>query len=171
MSKSAISNLAICAYTHVVLVSPVESLPVPNTTSDSSVYNESIISWGDFIKRGHNVHSETVPYKTNMPFAILHTGGTTGIPKGALLSHDNFNSLSFQVNHSPLGMHSGETVLNLMPPFSSYGIGYGIHVHMCAGMRVRLIPTYDPSIADKQLLKYHIDLEINMKKLKMVKLN
>lgn len=154
MSKSAISNLAICAYTHVVLVSPAESLPVPNTTSDRSVYNESIISWGDFIKRGKNVHSETVPYKKNMPFAILHTGGTTGIPKGAVISHDNMNSLAIQVIHSPLEMQPGETVLNLMPAFASYGLGNGMQVHLCAGMRVRLIPTYDPTVVDQQIVEY-----------------
>ena len=51
-------------------------------------------------------------------------------------------------------MKPQEKVLNLMPPFASYGLGNGIHVHLCAGMRLVLIPTYDPSIIDKQILKY-----------------
>lgn len=153
MGESAISNLSKCTYDYVVLVSPVESLPGPNATSDGITFNDSVISWATFLDKGKNVQSKIVDYKKDMPFAILHTGGTTGIPKGALLSHDNLNSLSFQVINS-LDMPSGETVLNLMPPFASYGIGYGIHVHLCASLRVRLIPTYNPSIADKQLLQY-----------------
>ena len=175
MGESAISNLSICTYDYVILVSPVESLPVPNTTSDGITFNESVISWATYLDKGKNIQSKLVEYKKDKPFAILHTGGTTGIPKGALLSQDNLNSLAFQVINS-LEMQSGETVLSFMPPFASYGIGYGIHVHLCASLRVRLIPAYDPSIADKQLLQFqpnrfcgspaHIECLANSKLLK-----
>ena len=154
MSKSAVSNLRICGYKYVVLVSPSESLPIQNQTSESIVFNKSILSWGDFIKRGKNTNGELVTYKKDMPFAILHTGGTTGIPKGALLSHDNMNSIAFQTILSPLDLQPQESLLNLLPPFASYGLAHGIHVHLCAGIRIRLIPTYDPKKTDEQILKY-----------------
>ena len=154
LSASSIENLDKNIYTKVVTVSPMESLPIPNETEKNMQFNDKVISWSTFIENGKNSISEIVPYKKNMPFAILHTGGTTGIPKGALLSHDNVNSLAYQVMNSPLEMKRGETALNFMPPFASYGLGNGIHVHLCAGMRIRLIPSYDPSKTAEQIIEY-----------------
>ena len=154
MSQSAIMNLNRCNYDKVITVSPMESLPIPNDTEKCVNFNDQVISWSTFINNGKGYSSKYVPYKKDRPFAILHTGGTTGIPKGALLSHDNINSLAFQVLNSPLNMQPKETVLNLMPPFASYGLGNGIHVHLCAGMRVRLIPSYDPSKTAEQILEF-----------------
>ena len=154
LSASSIENLDKNIYTKVVTVSPMESLPIPNETEKNIQFNDKVMSWSSFIDAGKNFVSETIPYKENMSFAILHTGGTTGIPKGALISHDNMNSLAHQVINSPLDMKRGETALNFMPPFASYGLGNGIHVHLCAGMRIRLIPSYDPSKTAEQLMEY-----------------
>lgn len=154
MSKSAIANLKRCTYSKVITVSPMESLPIPNETEKSMNFNDEVISWSTFINMGKNINSKTAPYEKNMPFAILHTGGTTGVPKGALLSHDNMNSQTHQVLESPLKMNQDEVVLNLMPPFASFGICYGTHVHLCAGLKLILIPTYDPTIIGEQILKY-----------------
>ncbi len=145
-----------------VLVSPVQSKRALHFLSKLKSRNKlnmaerrNIITWDAFMKYAKTKpSSEAVPYEKDMPFAILHTGGTTGIPKGALLSVDNVNSLAFQFATSPLGMTDGEKALNLMPPFAAYGLCNGLHLHLCCGMRVILIPTYEPEKIVKQISKY-----------------
>lgn len=157
MSKNAIKNLTTSTYSKVITVSPLESLPGLNInpeTSKNVEFSNEVISWQDFIKCNQNIILDEISYKPDMPFAILHTGGTTGVPKGALLSHDNMNSLAFQMMKSPLNLTPGESALSLMPPFASYGLGNGIHVHLCAGLHIRLIPDYDATKIGEQILEY-----------------
>lgn len=157
MSSNAIKNLDIPTYEKVVAVSPLDSLPGLNEnpeTSKNVEFSEKVISWQEFIRNNQNINLDEISFKPDMPFAILHTGGTTGIPKGALILHDNMNSLAHQMINSPLNLTPGESALSLMPPFASYGLGNGIHVHLCAGIRIRLIPSYDPSKTAEQLIEY-----------------
>ena len=154
MSENAIKNLKRCGYSTVVTVSPTESLPIPNETEKMIRFNDKVISWGTFLEKGKENSIETIPYEKDLPFAILHTGGTSGVPKGVLLSHDNLNAQTLQVLDSPLKMEPNETVLHLMPPFTSFGICYGTHVHLCAGLKLILIPTYNPEIIGEQVFKY-----------------
>ena len=154
MSGTAIKNLGKCKYEKLILVSPFESISDNKNMIAEIQFNDSIMSWSDFINKNSSAYDTPIEYEPNMPLAILHTGGTTGVPKGAVLSHDSVNSSAYQTLHSPLEMRANETVLNLMPPFSSYGLCYGIHVHLSAGMQLILIPSYDPEQIGEQLIKY-----------------
>ena len=146
----------------IVLVSPAQSIKVLKTLLTiksaevrKAYKNNNTISWDAFIKNKVVDSNElTVAYEKNLPFAILHTGGTTGIPKGALLSVDNVNSLASQFINSPLEMNKCESALNLMPPFAAYGLCNGLHLHLCCGMKVIMIPTYEPNKIVDQILKH-----------------
>lgn len=144
----------------IVLVSPAQSIKLLKTLMKAKSPEirqayKNAISWDAFIKNNKSDSDEfAVNYQQDLPFAILHTGGTTGIPKGALLSVDNVNSLASQFMNSPLEMNQKETALNLMPPFAAYGLCNGLHLHLCCGMKVIMIPTYEPSKIVDQILKH-----------------
>lgn len=144
----------------IVLVSPAQSINLLKTllkakSSETRHAYKNTISWDAFIKNNKVDSNEfAVNYQQELPFAILHTGGTTGIPKGALLSVDNVNSLASQFINSPLDMNPKETALNLMPPFAAYGLCNGLHLHLCCGMKVIMIPTYEPNKIVDQILKH-----------------
>lgn len=74
---------------------------------------------------------------------IAHTGGTTGDPKGVVLTELCFNMLNFGKNYGYQSMKRQDKMLDIMPMFSAYGAIWGMHVPLCSGMHVQLIPKFD----------------------------
>ena len=82
---------------NVVVISPSDSLPIPlkwlyNLKNKTMKLNPLHLKWRDFIQRGLNASFVDSDYESNTCCTIVHTGGTTGIPKGVMLSDDNINA-------------------------------------------------------------------------------
>ena len=116
--------------------------------------NDKYMTFSEFKKQGKNGFVVEAPYEKNRAVAIIHTGGTTGIPKGAVLSNDNLNSLAHQLRNTNLEFNAGQTWLSLMPPCVAYGLANGMHLSLSCGMQSILIPTYEPDKIDEMLLKW-----------------
>ena len=101
-------------------------------------------TWKQFIAAGNHVSYQKAEYKADTPAVIVYTGGTTGIPKGAVLSNDALNALAFQGLHIGIEYERGHKLLNIMPPFIAYGIACGIHMPMILGLTNVIIPLLDP---------------------------
>ena len=113
------------------------------------------MSWNDFIELGKEIqHVKTVKYEKDMPVTIVHTGGTTGKAKGVVLSNDNINCGAFQCEVSGLDFKDRGTWLDIMPPFIVYGVGNGLHLPLSMGMKVVLMPKFEPTKFDEILLKH-----------------
>ncbi len=149
----------------IIAISPADSLKgivkfgykAKEALSHSSVsipFDNNIMQWNDFIEKGKNYSYDELPYEENRPVVIVHTGGTTGFPKGVLLSNDNLNAAAFQVIISGIDFKRYHSWLNIMPPFIAYGVGNGLHLPLIIGMRVIIIPQFNPDEFDKLLIKY-----------------
>ena len=145
----------------VLVISPADSLPPVLRTlykmkqgKRPRVY-DACISWKSFIAEGAAYTGTTsAGYEKNRPVVIVHTGGTTGHPKGVLLTNDNLNISAYQCIISGLDFQRKHTWLNIMPPFIAYGVGNGLHLPLIVGMEVILIPQFDPNKFDELLLKH-----------------
>lgn len=115
---------------------------------------EKYMTFSQFKKLGQNGVVMEEAYEPDRPVAIIHTGGTTGIPKGAVLSNDNLNSLVHQLRHTDLRFEKDQTWLSLMPPCVAYGLANGMHLSLSCGMQSILIPTYEPEKIDDMILKW-----------------
>lgn len=167
----------------VLVISPADSLPPVLRTlykmkqGKRPKLNGACISWKSFIAEGAAYTGTTsAGYEKNRPVVIVHTGGTTGRPKGVMLTNDNLNISAFQCQISGIDMQREHTWLNIMPPFIAYGVGNGLHLPLSIGMETILIPQFDPHKFDDLLLKYkpnhmtgvpsHYGTIINSKKMK-----
>ena len=73
---------------------------------------------------------------------ILYSGGTTGTPKGIVLSNYNFTALATQGKIMCEPCKEGDTALSIMPIFHGLGLGVCIHIPLTVGMKCVLIPAF-----------------------------
>ncbi len=117
--------------------------------------NKNIIYWKDFINEGKDYSQN---YNANLKgddvAVILYSGGTTGKPKGIVLSNLNFNALAAQGIVACGGLVPGDSILAIMPIFHGFGLGICIHTVMYLGGVVILQPQFSAKKFDKLLKKY-----------------
>ncbi len=76
---------------------------------------------------------------------LQYTGGTTGVPKGAMLTHHNLVANAIQFS-SWLGMKAGEIHLAALPLFHIYGMTAAMNAPILTSGSIALIP--DPRDTD-----------------------
>lgn len=107
--------------------------------------NRLYIGWGEFVFSGM-LYKEPIENKMDSKdvAVILHSGGTTGVPKGILLSNYNFNAeveqCMFYVNKVTIG----EKMLTVLPIFHGFGLAVCIHGPLCLGLETILMPEFNP---------------------------
>lgn len=117
-------------------------------------YSSDVISWNDFIKKAKHGTGIEVDYKGDGVVAIAYTGGTTGFPKGVMLTNDSINSVAFSFKHCGIVYEKGDRFLGIMPIFSSYGLVCGIHMPLTMEIELALIPKFVPNELAKHIKKY-----------------
>lgn len=145
----------------VVYINPANTAPkmirmLSNLKSKKEKYipnDKKYVNWNDFIQRKTD-KDEEFEYTENYPAAIVHTGGTTGVPKGVVLSNDAFNSVVYQVTTARTHERRGYKFLNIMPPFIAYGLGLGLYAPLVLGWETVIIPDFSDDKFSKLLMKH-----------------
>ena len=89
-----------------------------------------------------------------MPITLVHTGGTTGVPKGVVLTNENFVTMANMHLHGDFDYEKHDKFLNILPPFIAYCLCNGINMPLSIGLEVTLIPVFEPQDFPKLLDKY-----------------
>lgn len=121
--------------------------------------NPKVLTWGDFLKLGDTAAAaENIPDTGSdpscEPAAIVYTGGTTGEPKGAVLSNNSMNLPCIQYAKADIPRGENDRFANIMPPFIAYGLVDGIQLPLSLGMENLLLPKFDPHEFSQILMKY-----------------
>ena len=117
-------------------------------------YGGDVLRWKDLISSGRNISAKKITYKENSVAAITYTGGTTGTPKGVLLTNDGLNTMAQSFVLSGVDANIGERFLEIMPIFASYGVGCGVHMPLSLGFELVVIPKFTPPELGKLIRKY-----------------
>ena len=78
---------------------------------------------------------------------LQYTSGTTGTPKGAILTHANLRANAMQGEAWVQGMRKGEEVFyGVLPMFHAYGLTLCLTFAMSMGARLVLFPKFDEKL-------------------------
>lgn len=111
---------------------------------------KQLLTYPSFVKKYTGQKQATeVQWKEEQPAVLVYTSGTTGEPKGVVLTNDNINAVAFQYRYSGLKFKTGETILAFMPPFFAIGFCLNVHMPLALGLEEILGPNPDPDVITK----------------------
>ena len=119
-----------------------------------------IVYWNDFINNGEQL-SLVMPEddgKADDVAVILYSGGSSGVPKGVMITNLNINSLAIHT-YDIGGIENvvGKKSLAVMPIFHGFGLVICVHAMLSLGFHVYLLPKYDFNECSKLIFKKKIN--------------
>jgi len=88
---------------------------------------------------------------------ICYTSGTTGKPKGAMLTHQNFISNCTQMNTSQrIGLDSNDVVWIGLPLFHIYAMNVAMNLAVMVGATMVVMERFDPVASLAMIAKNHV---------------
>lgn len=117
--------------------------------------NDKAIFYNQMLKMGVYYKDFTpCDRKPDDEAVILYSGGTTGNPKGIVLTNMNFNALAMQCYMMCDPAKAGDSILAILPIFHGFGLGVSIHTPLYVGMKVILVPDFSPKKFGSLIKKY-----------------
>ena len=107
------------------------------------VPQDPLVRWWHDLMKGAYPEAPPAAMDTDEMAVILYSGGTTGMPKGIMLSNMNFISEGMQVAAwGDLG--AGASILAIMPIFHGFGLGVCVNAVFMGGGKSILVPQFTP---------------------------
>jgi long-chain acyl-CoA synthetase len=100
-----------------------------------------ILWWRELLSKPADARVGETPLRPEECAVILYSGGTTGTPKGIMLSSLNFNALGLQIAaQGPLVPR--DTILSILPVFHGFGLGVCVHAFLIKAGKCVLVPRF-----------------------------
>lgn len=141
----------------IILFDVFNSIPSfrsSNYKNDISSNKIELINWNEFYSLGNHDQDVSSVSKKDECCVVLYSGGTTGKPKGVMLSNMNLNSLAYGGWYANDSLEAGDSMLAVMPIFHGFGLGICIHTSFCFGLKAILQPKLDVQNFDKLIIDY-----------------
>lgn len=100
-----------------------------------------------------NAARPAVTLDGDTPAALVYTSGTTGVSKGAILTHNNFAANALNLNGC-WGVSHSDRFLLALPLFHVHALGNGLHCWLASGCRMRLLERFEHQKAPGEFLDF-----------------
>lgn len=140
----------------LIVISPFDSLYAPlrflmKRKADTLNMPNCAMDWKAFMKLAGKKTSTAG--ETDDVACIFHTSGTTGLPKGVMMSNGAFNAMAVHVKGSGLKFNYGEIMMNQVPPFLAYNSLCATHMPLALHMKIIMLPEYRPDRFATNIIK------------------
>ncbi|MCM1307368.1 MAG: acyl--CoA ligase [Butyrivibrio sp.] len=140
----------------LIIVSPFDSLFTPlrflwKFKEQKLRMPECAMNWKKFMSLADGKSSYLE--KSNDVACIFHTSGTTGLPKGVMLTNQAFNAMDLNMKGSGLRSIAGEVMMNQIPPFLAYNTLCATHISLAEHFKMILLPDYQPDKFASNIIK------------------
>ncbi len=116
---------------------------------------DNVYTYREFISQNSNTKTSlTESVSGDDICAYFYTSGTTYGRKCVMLTNKNINSAILQhSNDAQVDIKRKDTFSNIMPLFTCYGITLGTHLPLCLGLKVNLVPLFNPKNMKKLIVE------------------
>lgn len=154
---------------HCIVTSIADFLPFPKQilyaysnrnkrpTKENLKAKEQVIIWKEMMD--YPFPLQEVPCATEDIALLQYTGGTTGFPKGVMLTHRNLVSNTSMAIHWLYNCKPGEEViLGALPFFHVYGMTTVMNLSIMQAYKMILIPKFDVEMILSMIKKHRVTL-------------
>ena len=119
------------------------------------------VRWWSELMAGSHPTAPAAQVGADDAAAIIFSGGTTGTPKGIVLSSRNLISEGLQVA-TWVGMHEGDAILAILPLFHGAGLGLGINAALLSGCKSIMVPMFSAPIVARLIRRHRPTLMVGV---------
>lgn len=126
--------------------------------------SQHVLTWDHFLSKANKfVGNPHARVNSTDDAVIMYSGGTTGKPKGIILSNLNFNAQALGAKYLvPELFKPSYSFMAFLPNFHAFGLGCCIHMPLYFGARTFLIPQFNPKKFKSYITKYKVDILVGV---------
>ncbi len=131
------------------------------------VSGKHVTTFGELL-RGHSAADPAVPVEVDQPCLVMYTGGTTGVPKGSVITHRNMGAELELVTRWLHLQRGTEVILSGFPFFHIAGLALGLGTLYMGCVQILIPNPRDTGHIVKEMATYRPTVLVNVPSLYMM---
>ena len=143
LSDTRLKKLIICSFTEILPFPKNVLFPIFKAKDKASItYTKRIVSYEDITDNDGTYKPAKLDVENDLA-VLQYTGGTTGVPKGAMLTHMNIYANAVQCYANFPDSEGHEKMLGILPFFHVFSMTVCMNMAVLAGMEILTIPRFE----------------------------